>query len=161
MIGGNWCSWYSGQDSYVIAQEFKERIYAPSMGRKQKNEESIFDLYHIDYELWSKWMESLNGCKYAVHLMRTWAAGTFSLNCAYLGIPCIGYNQLDTQRICFPELSVELGDLRTARQKAKHLKENQEFYRYCSEYAKKAYWDNFREEVFINKFKQIVEEIIS
>jgi len=159
MIGGNWCSWYSGQDSYFIAKEFQDVIYAPSMGRKQQDEDLIEDIIYSPYRNWSQWMVDLSTRKYAVHLMRTFAAGTFALNCAYLGTPCIGYNQLDTQRICFPELSVELGDLVSARKKAKHLKENHEFYRYCSSYAQKAWYDNYREKIFIHKFEEIFDAI--
>lgn len=155
MIGGNWVSWYSGQDSYMIAQEFGEKIYAPSMGRKQASEELIDDINYIPYKNWSRWMIDLSKVKYAVHLMRTFAAGTFALNCAYLGTPCIGYKQLDTQRICFPELSVELGDLETARKIAMHLKKNHFFYTHVSNYAQKAYRDNFGQDVFTDKFNSI------
>ena len=44
--------------------------------------------------------------------MRTHAAGTFALNCAYLGIPCIGYSGLDTQRLCHPDLSIKMADIK-------------------------------------------------
>jgi copper chaperone CopZ len=154
MIGGNWVSWYSGQDSYFIAQELGEQVYAPSMGRKQEYEDYIEDIIYSPYRNWSKWMIDLSTRKYAVHLMRTFAAGTFALNAAYLGIPCIGYRQLDTQATCFPELSVELGDLESARKIAKNLKENKLFYAHVSSYAKKAYHDNFREEIFIRNFNE-------
>lgn len=154
MVGGNWVSWYSGQDSYFIAQELGEQVYAPSMGRKQEYEDYIEDIIYSPYRTWSKWMIDLSTRKYAVHLMRTFAAGTFALNCAYLGVPCIGYEQLDTQRICFPELSVELGDLESARKIARNLKENKLFYAHVSSYAKKAYHDNFREEIFIRNFNE-------
>jgi len=43
--------------------------------------------------------------------MLTIAAGTFSLNCAYFGIPCIGNEKVDTQRLCFPELSVDVENI--------------------------------------------------
>lgn len=159
MVGGNWVSWYSGQDSYFIAQEFGEKIYAPSMGRKQEYEDYLEDIHYLQYMDWSHWISELNKKKYAVHLMRTWAAGTFALNCAFLGVPCIGYTGLDTQRICFPELSIELGDLERARKIARHLNTNELFYNHCSEYAKKAYYDNYREEVFLQKFKQTIGEL--
>ena len=159
MVGGNWCSWYSGQDSYFIAEEFGEPIYAPSMGRKREDEELIQDIIYSPYRNWSMWMIDLSTRKYAVHLMRTFAAGTFALNCAYLGIPCIGYNQLDTQRTLFPELSVEVGDLASARKEAKHLKSNIEFYNYCSVFAKKSYSDNYKENVFLKRFEDIMNNV--
>ena len=115
IIGGNFCSWYGGFDSFIIAQEFQEKLYIPSMGRKITGEESIKELTHLPYMSWKLWMQQLNKIKYGVHLMRTHAAGTFALNCAYLGIPCIGYKGLDTQEICHPFTSVDVGDMTAAR----------------------------------------------
>ena len=155
MVGGNWCSWYSGQDSTFIASEFQEPIFMPSMGRKTPEESKLkgyFGITHIPYLTWADWITQLSQRKYAVHLMRTYAAGTFALNCAYLGIPCIGYESLDTQRICFPELTVKEGDLKSASNIAKHLKSNSIFYDHVSAYAKKAWKDHFHETVFFQKF---------
>lgn len=157
MIGGNWVSWYSGHDSYSIAQDFEVQMYAPSMGRKQPYEDYFDEIKYFPYLSWRDWIVELSKMKYAVHLMRTFAAGTFSLNCAYLGIPCIAYNPLDTQRICFPELSPDEGDLVEARKCAKNLKDNELFYKHCSEYAKKAYHDNFREQIFLERFNQSIK----
>lgn len=167
VIGGNWCSWYSGQDSYFIAQELGEQMYAPSMGRKQNGEELIEEIIYLPYMNWSKWMVELNKMKYAVHLMRTWAAGTFSLNMAFLGVPCIGWGSndeknihgVDTQRLLFPELTIPLGDMITARKIAKHLKENEQFYTHCSEYSKKMYNKLYSESIFIEKFKENISGI--
>jgi hypothetical protein len=41
MIGGNFCHWYGGFDSYMVAQEFGEQIYIPSMGRRIEGEEQM------------------------------------------------------------------------------------------------------------------------
>lgn len=152
MIGGNWTEWYSGQDSFFIAQEFKEQIYAPSMGRKQADEDNLEGITYLPYLNWHDWIAELSKRKYAVHLMRTYAAGTFALNCARLGIPCIGWDFMDTQKLCFPELSFKEGDMVSARKAAENLKSNKVFYNYCSAYAKKSYEDNFSERVFLDKF---------
>ena len=103
---------------------------------------------------WRDWIHALNKFKYGVHLMRTHAAGTFALNCAYLGIPCIGYRGLDTQEICHEDLTVELGDLTRARQLAKKLRNDTEFYLYCSEKSKYRYESNYTEQKFLEKLKQ-------
>jgi len=147
MIGGNMTSWYGGFDSMMIAQEFKEKIYAPSMGRKIVREEEL-DITHLPYMDWQSWMYELGKVKYGVHLMRTHAAGTFALNCAYLGIPCIGYEGLDTQEICHPETTVELGDLDSARKIARTLKNDEKFYLYCSNTAKDKYKQVYHESTF-------------
>ena len=97
---------------------------------------------------WVEWIKSLNNFKYGIHLMRTHAAGTFALNCAYLGIPCIGYEGLDTQEICHPNLTVKLGDLTTAKEKLNKLKSDKDFYNLCSEVAKFEYENNYNEKKF-------------
>jgi hypothetical protein len=84
--------------------------------------------------------------------MRTYAAGTFSLNCARLGIPCLGWDYMDTQTKCFPELSFQEGDMKAARKVAAHLRDNKQFYDHCSEYAKKVYAETFTERAFLDRF---------
>ena len=151
IIGGNFVSWYGGFDSFIIAQEFDSgKVFAPSMGRKQANEEQL--LIHLPYMNWTQWIHALNKFKYAVHLMRTHAAGTFALNCAYLGIPCIGYKGLDTQETLHPDLTVELGDLQAARNIASKLRNDVEFYDSCSKTTKELYNQYYSESVFIKKF---------
>jgi len=152
IIGGNFVSWYGGFDSFIIAQELDNgKVTSPSMGRKQQGEDQL--LTQLPYVTWKQWIHELNKFKYAIHLMRTHAAGTFSLNCAYLGIPCIGYKGLDTQELCHPNLTVELGDLTTARQYALALKNDNSFYDECSKTAKENYKKYFSEEQFLTLFK--------
>ena len=105
MIGGNMVRWYGGFDSYIVAQEFDMPIYAPSMGRKIDREEEM-DIIHHPYMTWVEWMNALSEFHVGVHMMPTHAAGTFTLNCAFHGIPCIGYKGLDTQEELHPYLSV-------------------------------------------------------
>lgn len=151
MIGGNFCSWYGGFDSYIIANEFQTDIWVPSMGRRIPGEEHMPSLNHLEYMNWLQWMQTLNKFKFGIHLMRTHAAGTFALNCAYLGIPCIGYKGLDTQEILHPDLTVELGDLESARKMAENLRNDKEFYLYSSTLCKGLYKDHYTEESFKNK----------
>ena len=152
MIGGNFCQWYGGFDSYIVAQEFECPISAPSMGRKIEGEEQMVNLTHLPYMSWVDWITRLNNFKYGVHLMRTHAAGTFALNCAYLGIPCIGYKGLDTQMLCHPDLTIEFGDISKAKNLAKKLRNDEEFYVYCSNVAQTMYGEHFTEEKFKEKF---------
>lgn len=148
IIGGNFCSWYGGFDSYMVAQEFDCPIHIPTMGRKIEGEEQMENLNHLPYMNWVEWIKVLHTFKYGVHLMRTHAAGTFALNCAYLGIPCIGYEGLDTQQICHPETTVELGDLERARGIAKKLRNDEKFYVHCSKVAKENYLESYHENNF-------------
>ena len=149
IIGGNFCSWYGGFDSYIVSQEANCPIYIPSMGRKIEDEEQMPNLNHLPYMNWVEWIKTLNNFKYGVHLMRTHAAGTFALNCAYLGIPCIGYEGLDTQEKCHPYLTVKLGDLVTAKEKLTLLKTDKNFYNKCSKISKENYKKYYHENKFL------------
>ena len=156
MIGGNFVSWYGGFDSFIVANEFGGKVFGPSMGRKQQHEEYIKGLNLIPYQNWASWMFALNEFKYGVHMMRTFAAGTFALNCAYLGIPCIGYLGIDTQAILqHAILTVEVGDIDGARKSAAAVRDNNDLYQQCSEVARENY-DHYYSE---RKFKQKMEEI--
>ena len=97
---------------------------------------------------WVDWIKKLSEFKYAVHMMPTAAAGTFALNCAYLGIPCIGNELVDTQASCFPALSVDVHDLDRARQLARDLKDP-DFYGECSTTAIKAYQREYSVDFFL------------
>jgi len=146
IIGGNFVNWYGGFDSYIVASGEFDKVYAPSMGRRQPGEEQL--LTHLPYMSWKEWIHKLNEFKYAIHLMRTHAAGTFALNCAYLGIPCIGYKGLDTQEILHPSLTIEIGDLLAARDLIRKLKEDDTFYSKCAKESLTNYYKEYHESNF-------------
>jgi len=152
LIGGNFVNWYGGFDSYIVASEHYDPDYisAPSMGRKQSGEEQLIN--HLPYLSWKDWIHELNNFKIGVHLMRTHAAGTFALNCAYLGIPCIGYEGLDTQEICHPDLTVKVGHLDEAKEILGKLKNNSYLYKECSSTAKQNYKKYYHENIFNSTF---------
>ena len=161
MIGGNMVRWYGGFDSYVVAQEFDTYIYAPSMGRKIEREDEM-DINHLPYMTWVEWINNLSKYKYGVHLMPTWAAGTFTLNCAYHGIPCIGYKGLDTQEQLHPSLSVDYGDLYMARKLASKLYNDDDFYEKCAKECKLNYKNSaFREKQYIYTMNKVIGEVIN
>lgn len=80
--------------------------------------------------------------------MRTHAAGTFALNCAYLGIPCIGYAGLDTQELCHPTTTVELGNIESAKKMLALLRKNSYFYNNISQSVKDNYMKYYHESNF-------------
>ena len=159
MIGGNMVRWYGGFDSYVVAQEFDMQISAPSMGRKIDREEEM-DITHLPYMSWVDWINTLSQYRVGVHMMPTHAAGTFTLNCAFHGIPCIGYNGLDTQEELHPGLSVPDGHIDTAKKLAKHLKSDEVYYGYMSRLCRKNYENSlYNEKNFIPYITKILEKI--
>ena len=148
IIGGNFVSWYGGFDSYMGAREIGHPISAPSMGRKQEQEDLIEDINYLPYMNWREWINCLSQYNIGIHLMRTPAAGTFSMNCGFHGIPCIGYKGLDTQEILHPMTSVKVGDLQGAIEIAERLKENKEFYDLCSETSLKRFNSFYTEDAW-------------
>ena len=167
MIGGNMVRWYGGFDSYMIAAEFSKwdkdstEIHAPSMGRKIELEDQMENLTHLPYMNWVDWVNHLSQFKYAVHLMPTHAAGTFALNCAYWGIPCIGYRGLDTQHELHPHCTVSDGNLDHAREIVKRLVTNHDFYEQCSKESKEKYKECFGEKVYIYNMNKVIKEVMN
>jgi hypothetical protein len=156
MIGGNFVSWYGGFDSFITAREYSQDICAPSMGRRQAGEEQL-GIKHLPYMQWDQFMQELNKVKLGVHLMRTYAAGTFALNCSYLGIPCIGYKGLDTQETLHPLLSVEDGDVLTAKILARKLQTELDFYQECSILTKRLYEEHYSKEIWHQEVSSLVK----
>jgi len=154
IIGGNFARWYGGFESYMIAQEFGVPIWGQTSHAMRDGEDQLIN--HLPRVLWTDWMKQLSSFKYAVHLMPTVAAGTFSLNCAYFGIPCIGNREVDTQLICHPDLSVEVSDIARARKLAKRLIEEREFYEACSTKAKENYQIYYNQELFTKTISSIL-----
>lgn len=156
IVGGNICKWYNGMVSLVVAKEYASGdVYFPSMGRKQTDESSIEGIKHLPYCQWQDWMKQLSRFKIGVHMMPTVAAGTFSLNCAYWGIPCIGNKQLDTQNYLHPDLSVDINDVWSATRLAKSLRDDLEFYTYCSSTCKRLYQKHYASQKFVEKMNSI------
>jgi hypothetical protein len=158
MVGGNWVTAYRGIDSYIIGKLLSDDIYAPTTGR-MKPEERMLDINHLSWIVWTEWIYELSKRKYGVQL-GTAAAGTFNLNCSYLGIPCIGYDNVNTQKYLHPSLCVADGDLYTARLLAERLKKDDQFYIHCSDETKQLYESVYSEQVFKNNMNIIFNKLI-
>jgi hypothetical protein len=157
IIGGNFARWYGGFESYTVAQEFKNPIWTQTSHAMRENENAIEGLEHLPRVTWVDWIKQLSSFKYAVHLMPTVAAGTFSLNCAYLGIPTIGNIDVDTQRKCHPALSIAVYNIKAARELANKLLTDQQFYDDCSRMAK----DNYKQYYSLNVWRSHIINILN
>jgi hypothetical protein len=155
MVGGNWVTAYRGFDSYIIGKILSDKITSPTTGRMKKDE-TLLDINHIPWVNWVDWMFELSKCKYGVQL-GTAAAGTFNLNCSYLGIPCIGYDNVNTQKYLHPELSVSDGDVESARNLAIKLKNDESFYIHCSDETKKLFKNFYSEKIFNQNIKKLLQ----
>ena len=155
LIGGNFSRWYGGFESYMVASEFGLPIWGQESHSKRLNEGGIGNLSHFPRMNWNDWMVEVSKFKYGVHLMPTVAAGTFSLNCAYFGIPVIGNEKVDTQRLLHPNLSVDVSDIESAMIMVEMLKDPI-FYKKKSEEAKDNYHTYYTKEVWL---KQMMNKI--
>ena len=154
MIGGNCSQWYGGFDSYIIADIYNNPIDMPKM-RNVDLHDQLPRLTILPHIAFTNWIYKLSEYRYAVHLMPAITAGTFCLNAAFLGIPCIGYIDSDPQRICQPKLSVDLYDIEKARYLANKLKNDKDFYEECSQDAIKNYESNYKESIFIEYMNEV------
>ena len=154
LLGGNFVSWYGGMDSYLVASEVNEQKYGVSMGRKQEQEDLIDDIKYLPYMSWREWINHIGQYKVGVHMMRTHAAGTFSMNMSWHGTPVIGYKGLDTQDLLHPQTTVEVGDLVGARKIMKRLYENQDFYDECSEQTENLFEKYYSEDAWMKHWRR-------
>ena len=153
IIGGNMVSWYGGFDSYIVALGIGDPISAPSMGRKQDQEDMIPDISYMPYMNWRDWIMSLSQFNIGIHLMRTHAAGTFAMNCGFHGIPCIGYKGLDTQEILHPNTTVDVGDVQHVKEIAWKLKNDSGFYDGCSKESLRRFKMFYTEEKWLENWE--------
>lgn len=151
IVGGNLARWYGGFQSYIVAKTFENEVWTIDSHCKREGENHL--LNHLPRLNWADWMKELSKFKYAIHLMPTVAAGTFSLNCAYFGIPCIGNKKVDTQRLLFPQLSVDVDDVEKALMLANKLKHNPDFYKECSKQA----IDNYKKYYTLDTWKKKID----
>ena len=158
ILGGNFTSWYSGLDSYLIAQAVTDKITNVSMGRKQPQEDLIEDIEYLPYMNWREWINECSKYKVGIHMMRTHAAGTFSMNLSYHSTPCLGYYGLDTQDLLHPQTTVELGDIQGAQNILKRLYEDNDFYKECSLETKNLFDEHYTEKAWLEDFKKVNKE---
>ena len=156
MIGGNCSNWYGGFDSYLVADVYDNPVDMPKMRNTDFHDQlpRLSVLPHIEF---IDWIYKLAEYRYSVHLMPSITAGTFCLNSAFLGIPCIGYEESDPQRLCQPYLSVGLYDIEKAKYLATELKNDKDFYNECSKKAIENYTKNYHETVFLKTMKDVLK----
>ncbi len=129
------------------------------MGRKQQEEDMIPDITYLPYMSWREWIDECGKYKVGIHMMRTHAAGTFSMNLSFHATPCIGYKGLDTQDLLHPQTTVEVGNNRQKQQSIlKKLYSDKYFYHECSEQTKELFDKHYSEEAWLKDFQKVNKE---
>jgi hypothetical protein len=157
IIAGPFTYEYLGLHNTLLANVFDNQIDIPPMGSSRMPKDSYdmassLGVNYLNYMNWKEWMYNLSQYKYGMYMMRAWGAASFALNCAYFGIPCIGNNRADTQKLLYPNLSFDVYDTEGALNAAKKLKEDKTFYKECSKYAKRIFKEQFNQEKFLEIF---------
>ena len=156
VIGGNFVWAYGGFDSYQVARELTDNVHAVTTGRMKKEEEQV--LKHIPWMLWREWIDTLSQFNVGVQL-GTASAGTFNLNCSFHGIPCIGYSNVNTQKILHPRTTVDVGDIGKAKVIANMLKDDKYFYDECMKETMENYKKYYAEDKFVEHTIKVMKSL--
>ena len=145
---------YNGFPQILLASNLDIPIDIPPMGEDRMPLDSRdmaenMGVNYLEYMTWIEWMYNLSRYSYGFMLMNATAAGSFALNCAYHGIPCVGDKKADTQRILFPELSVDTFEIGNALDIVNKLKKDRTFYRDISQKAIEIYNEEFSQEKYL------------
>ena len=143
---------YNGFSQVLLAHNLGvEGIDVPPMSENSMPKDSWemadnLGVNYLKYMSWVDWMYNLNQYKVGYMLSAATASGSFALNCAYLGIPCIGDKRADTQRILFPDLAINVFDNKKALELTLKLKNDLIFYNEVSTKAQIIYDKEFTKE---------------
>lgn len=145
---------YNGFSQLILAHNTGMEIDIPPMGESRMPKDSWdmapnLGVNYLPYMSWVEWMYNLSRYKIGYMLTPAMASGSFALNCAYLGIPCIGNIKADTQRILFPDLSIDTFDNKKALELTLRLTNDLDFYKNVSTKAKEIYYREFSKEKMI------------
>ena len=142
---------YNGFSQVLIAHNADMPIDIPPMGESRMPKDSWemapnLGINYLNYMSWVDWMYNLSRYKIGYMMSAASASGSFALNCAYLGIPCIGDKRADTQSILFPDLAIDVFDNKKALDLTLKLKKDLDFYIEVSNKAKRLYKKEFTKE---------------
>ena len=142
---------YNGFSQLLLAHNLDMPVDIPPMGESRMPKDSWemapnLGVNYLQYMTWAEWMYNLSRYKIGYMMSSATASGSFALNCAYLGIPCIGDKRADTQSILFPDLAVDVFDNEKALELTFKLKNDLDFYIEVSNKAKRLYKKEFTKE---------------
>jgi hypothetical protein len=142
---------YNGFSQLLLAHNLDMPVDIPPMGESRMPKDSWemadnLGVNYLQYMTWAEWMYNLSRYKIGYMMSSATASGSFALNCAYLGIPCIGDKRADTQSILFPDLAVDIFDNEKALELTFKLKNDLDFYIEVSNKAKRLYKQEFTKE---------------
>jgi hypothetical protein len=102
MLAGCPGNWYNVMPALKLCLDIGvDRIGIPGVGRITNEHRDFLSQFQqitiYPWLNWADWLDVLKTYKIGINLMSARAAGTFNLNCAALNIPCIGFEDVNTQ----------------------------------------------------------------
>ncbi len=133
----------NGLASFLVAARVKGcKILVP--GKTQASQDLIAHLAvpsvdHFPYLSWMEYLKKYASAYFAIHLDTLYTYGRFPLDMAALGVPTIGSNRNQTNKVLFPELTLDpIKDISRAHQLAARLISDETFYSRQVESGRKA-----------------------
>lgn len=142
---------YGALDGYtLITNSTDEEIYCFG------NDENIPGIEFIP-NVWDyvEYNNRLSNFKYAFNLTPFAIGGSFPLQCAMMKVPCLGWDNSNPLKTCFPEIVAPYGDFDSLREKFNHLIHDDNFYKHVVDYAR----DKFVNEFNINSYQTQMSDI--
>jgi len=142
---------YGALDGYtLITNSTDEEIYCFGDNENIPGVTFIPNIWdYIEYN------NKLSGFKYAFNLTPLAIGGSFPLQCAMVKTPCLGWDNSNPLKTCFPDLVVPYGDFDLLREKFTHLINNNDFYNYVVDYARDKFVNTFN----VNLYKTNLNKI--
>lgn len=146
---------YGALDGYMLLQDYpSEKIYCFDNTNTQ-----IPDLNIIPNDFdYIKFNQHLAKFKIALNLTPLAIGGSFPLQCAMVKTPCIGWDNSNPHRECFPDLVVEYGDFEGLRVILDKLINDTEFYNHVADNARNIFVKNFSS---VKGYKENMVEIFN
>ena len=131
---------YGALDGYILLQDYTSH----SIYHFSNNETQIPNLNLIPNNFdYLNFNQTLSQFKIALNLTPLAIGGSFPLQCAMVKTPCIGWNNSNPHKECFPDLVVDYGDFNGLRTILNKLLDDDEFYNYVIENARIKFIKNF------------------
>ena len=119
--------WYAINTIPEIGHEYM----TCAMGGAWNNPQDVSNLYdmYIDHMPFSELMQVTAKLFFAIETYTIHSYGRFSIECAALGIPCIGCELVSSLKHCFPRLTTKSNDLIAIHDLSMQLIHDHNFYK--------------------------------
>jgi hypothetical protein len=146
---------YGALDGYMLLQDYpSDEIY--HFGNVETQIPNL-NLIYNDFD-YIKYNQFLTKFKITLNLTPLAIGGSFPLQCAMVKTPCIGWNNSNPHKECFPDLVADYGDFEKLRLILNKLINDDEFYNYVTEKARNIFLKEFSS---LENYKKNMTEIFN